>query len=104
MRVTHRAIGNYHLGAYWVELQGPRGTVTASVAGQTITVTTGGGATGARVYLDPSLVDVTTPVTVVVDGATILNAVPTPSLIAVAQSFARTRDPKLTYRFSISTP
>jgi len=103
-QIVHRAIGNYHLGAYWVELKGPKGAVSARAQGQTITVRTSEGATGATVYLDTSLVDVSQPVTVVVDGATILSETPTASLAAVAASFARTRDPKLTYRFSVTTP
>lgn len=92
--VTHRAIGDYHLGAYWVELQAA-GAVSASASGSTITVTTTG--PGATVFLDPALVDVTAPVTVTVNGSTVQQGVVSSSLTAVARSFARTRDPKLTY-------
>lgn len=92
-QVRHRAIGDYHLGAYWVELKGA-GVVSASASGSTITVTTSG--PGATVFLDPALVDVSQPVTVTIDGASVQGVV-APSLAAVARSFARTRDPKLTY-------
>jgi predicted esterase len=99
-RVSHRAIGDYHLGAYWVVMD-KAGSVVGSVSGQTITVTTADGATGATVYIDEDLVDVTQPVKVLVNGTTVLEAIPTPSLQAVASSFARTRDPLLTYRFVV---
>ena len=55
------------------------------------------------VPLEP-LVDVTQAVTVTVDGAQLLSGVPTASLQAVAQSFARTRDPLLTYVHQVTTP
>jgi predicted esterase len=93
-QVKHRAIGDYHLGAYWVELKAA-GTVSASASGSTISVTTSG--PGATVYLDPALVDVSKPVTVTINGNTVQSGVVAPSLTAVARSFARTRDPKLTY-------
>ncbi|MCO5165721.1 MAG: alpha/beta hydrolase-fold protein [Planctomycetes bacterium] len=100
-QVTHRALGDYHAGAYWVELKGPGGTVQASANGAVVTVATGDGATGAAVYLDPNVVDVTAPVTVVVNGVQVFQGVPTPTLAAVARSFARTRDPQLTYLYLV---
>jgi predicted esterase len=97
--VVHRAIGDYHPGAYWAELEGPSGMLTATAAGSTITVVTAGAATGATIFLDPNVVDVTQTVTVTVDGQTTFQANPVASLEAVARSFARTRDPRLTYIF-----
>lgn len=98
--VKHRAIAGDHPGAYWVELTGGAGTIQASISGSTVTVTTTG-AQGARVYLDPRLIDVTAPVTVRLNGATLFQGVPQPSLAAVARSFERTRDPQLTYCYVV---
>lgn len=103
--VGHRAINADHLGAFWVELKGTSGSVLAraTAATNTLAVTTAAPATGAVVFIDPKLVDVAAPVTVTVNGATLLQGVPTPSLEAVARSFARTRDPELTYTHMVQT-
>jgi hypothetical protein len=103
--VRHRAIGADHPGAYWAELLGPGSgaSLEASVSGSTVTVTATG-AQGARVYLDPRLLDPRAPVTVRLNGAVVFQGTPQPSLEAVARSFARTRDPSLTYCWVVETP
>lgn len=100
--VKHRAIAGDHPGAYWVELVGPGSdaAVQASVSGTTVTVTTSG-AQGVRVYLDPRLIDPTASLTVRLNGSVLFQGVPQASLEAVARSFARTRDPALTYCWSV---
>lgn len=100
---THRAIGADHAGAWWVELvgAGTGASITASASGATVTVTTTD-AQGARVWLDPRVVDVTRSVTVNLNGRQVFQGVPQASLEAVARSFARTRDPSLTYAWMVS--
>lgn len=72
------------------------------MSGQAITITTGQGSFDARVFLDEDLVDVTQAVTVTINGRQVHAQVPQASLEAVAESFARTRDPHLTYRFVVN--
>ena len=54
------------------------------------------------VYLDPTLVDVTQPVTITVDGQQRFAGVVQPDVTHVAESYARTRDPALTYAHAVT--
>lgn len=103
-KVTHTALGKYHGSAYWVRvdaLSANSGSVTAEIKpGNRIEVQL------ARVkkltlFLDPKLIDVEQDVTVTIDGVVVHKGRVEPSLKAVAESFGKTRDPRLTYRHAL---
>ncbi len=98
-RVVHRAIGDYHAGAYWVRIDGmagPTARVEAEAHRNRVVVTTEG-VTRLTLFVDPEVLDPRRTITVFVDGKPAFQGKPRPSLLAVAESFARARDPKLVY-------
>jgi predicted esterase len=105
-RVEHHLIGDYHAGSYWVRVDEHRGQtaqVTAEVQdrGRGISVTTQDVAR-LTLFLDPEVVRVRDRITVVVDGQPVFRNRVRPSLLAVAESYARSHDPLLTYTRSIT--
>ena len=104
-RIDHTMLGSYHGGAYWIRvdgIDGERAHVEARVAAKdAITVTTQN-VERVTVYLDPTLVDVTQPVTITVDGQQRFAGVVQPDVTHVAESYARTRDPALTYAHAVT--
>jgi len=99
-RVAHRAIGAYHGGAYWVaidRIEGQTARVTAAVRGKSGIEVETQGVAALTLFLDPERIKTRRRVTVVVDGEVAFRDRVRPSLLAVARSFARTRDPALTY-------
>lgn len=105
-RVVHRSIAPYHPGAYWVRIDGRGAGESACVVAESlgknrIAVETRN-VTRLTLFLDPELVDPDKKVTVVVDGKPAFSGKVKPSLEAVAESFARTRDPQLVYRHMLT--
>ena len=104
-RVVHRSIGAYHPGAFWVRIDGRSGAASAVVAEvvkkNAIAVETRG-VTRLTLFLDPQLVDPDKRLQVVVDGKPAFKGKVKPSLEAVAESYARTHDPELTYRHMLT--
>lgn len=104
-KVVHRLIGEYHPGAYWVRVDGYQGNtarVEAEVTGRSRIEVSTRGVSRLTVFLDPALVDVEGEVELVVDGQPAFTGRVEPSLEAVAASWARTRDPALTYAHAVS--
>ncbi|MCO5171526.1 MAG: alpha/beta hydrolase-fold protein [Planctomycetes bacterium] len=98
-RVVHRSIGDYHPGAYWVRIDARAGVaarVEAEAQRNRVLVTTEG-VSRLTLFVDPEVVDVKKNLVVVVDDRPVFQGKVRPSLQAVAESFARTRDPKLVY-------
>lgn len=98
-RVVHRAIGGYHAGAYWVridEVAGQSARVEAEAQRNRVVVTTEG-VSRLTLFVDPEVLDSRKTITVFVDEKPAFQGKPKASLLAVAESFARTRDPKLVY-------
>lgn len=103
-RVIHRAIGDYHPGAYWVRIDGmagPAARVEAEAQRNRVIVTTEG-VSRLTLFVDPAVLDPRKAITVFVDEKPAFQGKPRPSLLAVAESFARTRDPKLVYERMIT--
>ena len=104
-RVIHRTIGAYHPGSYWVRVDAHEGNaarVEATVVARNRIEVATRGVTRLTVYLDPTLVDARKPVTLVVDGEVAFQGRAEPSLETVASTYARLRDPGLTYTTAVS--
>ncbi|MGE0709927.1 MAG: alpha/beta hydrolase-fold protein [Planctomycetota bacterium] len=102
-RVEHHAIGAYHGGAYWLqvdELAGQQAHVVAVTKRQRITVVASG-VKKLTVFLDPERLDPKKPVSVDVNGTQLFAGKDAPRLDAVARSFARTGDPQLSYAHAV---
>lgn len=98
-RVVHRAIGDYHAGAYWLRIDGRAGVssrVEAEAQKNRVLVATQG-VSRLTLFVDPEVIDPKKSLTVVVDDRPAFQGRVRPSLQAVAESFARTRDPRLVY-------
>ncbi len=98
-RVVHRAIGDDHAGAYWVRIDGIVGAsarVEAEAHRNRVVVTTEG-VSRLTLFVDPEVLDPRKTITVFVDEQPVFQGKPRPSLVAVAESFARARDPRLVY-------
>lgn len=98
-RVEHRTIGAYHPGAYWVRIDGTSqglGRVSAETQRNRVAVTTEG-VTRLTLFIDPEVIDPKKSVAVIIDDRPAFSGKVRPSLVAVAESFARTRDPALVY-------
>lgn len=98
-RVEHHAIAAYHGAAYWVrldELSAAKARVVAVARKQTIRVVCEGVKT-LTLHLDPELVDPDKTVKVFVNGRGLFKGKVKPSCEAVAETFARSGDPTLTY-------
>lgn len=99
-RVEHRALGEYHGGAYWLRIDGVVAGGSAKVTAETqrnrVVVTTEG-VSKLTLFLDPEVVDARRAVQVIVDDRLAFEGRVRSSLQAVAESFARARDPKLVY-------
>jgi len=99
-RVVHAALGAYHGASAWVRIDALRGEaarIEARVEGDDRVVVATEGVAGLTLYLDPALVAVDGPVTVVVDGEVRHEGVVAPSLEVVAETYALRRDPSLVY-------
>lgn len=97
--VHHTALSGYHGRSYWLQLEPARRSATASATvqpGNRIVVQTEG-ASRLSLFLDPDLVDVRQPVTVVVDDRVLFHGVVPADLQTLAASFAATHDPELSY-------
>jgi predicted esterase len=99
--VEHRALRPYHPGAYWVRLDGfkaPSAKVLATChEGENRVEVTSEGAAKVTVYLDPAQVETDERVTITLNGKEAHAGKVKPSLLTVAETFARSRDPKLVY-------
>lgn len=98
--VTHRALGAYHGRAYWVridEVDGDSAQVRAEVTAPNQVALTSEGVRAMTVYVDPALHRADRPVTVTWNGRVVHRGEVTPSLDAVATSYAESRDPALTF-------
>lgn len=104
-KVVHRLIGESHPGAYWVRIDGYEGNtarVEATVEARDRIAVTTRGVARLTLFLDPALVDAAGEVQVTVDGQPAFSGKVEPSLQAVAESYARSRDPELTYAQALS--
>jgi predicted esterase len=103
-RVVHRAIGDYHPGAYWLRMDAMTGDgarVEAETQKNRVVVTTEG-VSRLTLFVDPEIIDPRKNVSVIVDDKPAFQGKVRPSLQAVAESFARGRDPKLVYERMIT--
>ena len=106
-RVVHRSLGAYHPGAFWVRIDdrsGSGGTacVVAEALDKTKVAVETRGVKKLTLFLDPAVVDPKKTIQVAVDGKLAFKGKVKPSLEAVAESFARTRDPELTYQHMLT--
>jgi predicted esterase len=102
-RVEHHAIGGYHGSAYWVsmdELTGREARVVALTRKQTIHVVAQG-VSKLTLHLDPKRINPSKAVRVFVNGKRLFKGKVEPTLETVAQSYARSGDPALTYTHSL---
>lgn len=101
--VEHTLLADYHGRSYWVRARGVRGQgrVRARIAGEQRIELTADGVRHVTVYLDPDLVDVARPVTVTVDDRVVFHGRVAGSLITLAETFAETRDPELSYAHAL---
>lgn len=99
-RVEHRVVGDYHPGAYWVRIDGTSpgglGRVSAETQKNRIVVSTEG-VTRLTLFVDPAVIDPRKSVAVIIDDRPAFQGKVRSSLQAVAESFARARDPLLVY-------
>jgi predicted esterase len=105
-RVRHRALGAYHGGSYWLHIDAMKG-VQASVEAEAgrknrLKIKTKG-VERLTLFLDPEVFKVgrSAKLTMELDGAVQRLKVGR-SLRAVAESFARTRDPELIYQHMVT--
>jgi predicted esterase len=104
--VEHNALGAYHGGAYWVRIDGlkddsGRVVATANPEEGTIEIETTD-VTELTVFLDDALFAPKAKVKITVDGKVMHKGRVKPTLMAVAESFARAHDPKLVYERAVS--
>jgi predicted esterase len=102
--VEHRALRPYHPGAYWLrvdEFSQPSARVMAKAEGKTIDLEVEG-ARRVTVFLDPEVVDAKGRVTITQGDKRLHKGKVKPSLLAVAQSFERSRDPSLVYSRAVT--
>ncbi len=104
-RVVHRALATYHGSAFWVridELRGDSGKVVAELAGKNQLQITTEGVSKLTLFLDPEVVDPKKRLQVAIDGRMAFKDTVKASHQAVAESFARTHDPQLTYAHMVT--
>lgn len=104
-RVVHRALGAYHGATHWLrldELRGESAKVVAEVQGKNQVAVTTEGVARLTLFLDPALVDPKKRLQVAVDGRPAFQGVVRPSLLAVAESFARSLDPAHTFAHAVT--
>ncbi len=102
-RVHHVALGDYHARSYWVRAAGVSGSgrVVAEVTGEQQIEVQAENVARLTLFLDPDLIDPARPVTVVLGDRVVFHGVAPVDLELLAQTFAETLDPELSYAHAI---